>query len=302
MKISTRTAAGNRWLTAMAWGMEFVADPGRNIKDTLNDVSVISTPPTPMNRGMYIEGTYNATTETKELKTDLIMIGRGGHGYSTSEEGEIDPITYPHAATDAGLFSPTPWLIRKVTEDLTGEMKAKYRLRRTFIKDGELYAAYFGRKIDLSRNEITEVLETVADGKVISTRPYELTANDLRPQKTPLDTESPGVYLRTYASFDLIMTEEEVEEYIMACTTLYGSPNKAIISEIAYCFGKDKPVTKMYSTNEGSLTQVDAPANTLEHVCTHVMVFETAYKPAIYTGAFGETKNIGISEPLYGTR
>ena len=74
MKLSTRTAAGNRWLTAIAWGMEFVTDPGRNIKDTLNDVSVISTPPTPMNRGMYIEGTYNATTETKELKTDLIVL------------------------------------------------------------------------------------------------------------------------------------------------------------------------------------------------------------------------------------
>ena len=302
MKTSTRTAAGNRLLTALTWGMEFVADPGRNIKDTLNDISVITTPPTPMNRGMYIEATYNPTTETRDLKTDLIMIGRGGHEYTTSEDGEIDPVTYPHAATDAGFFKPTPWLVRRASEDLTGEMKAKYRLRRTFLNEGELWVAYFGRKIDLSRNEITEVLETVADGKIISTRPYELTANDLRPQKGPLDSESPGTYLRTYAAFDLVMTEEEIEEYINACTILYGNVNKAVISEIGYCFGKDAPVTKMYSSNEGSVSQVDAPANTVEHICTHVMIFEAAFKPAVFTGAWGETKNIGISEPLYGTR
>lgn len=302
MKAITRTAAGNRWLTAMAYGMEFVVDPGRSIKETLNDATTISSPPLPINRGMYVEPTYNATTETRDLKCDLLMIGRGGHEFTTDDDGEISPVTYPHAATDAGLYQPVPWLVRRASEDLTGDDKARYRLRRTFLHNNELWVAYFGRKVDLSRNEITEVLETVSEGKVISTRPYETTANDLRPQKAPLNTESAGVYLRTYATFDLLMTEEEVEEFINACTILYGTPNKAVISEIAYCFGKDKAVTKMYSSNEGSVSQVDAPANTMEHVATHVMIFETTYKPSVYTGAFGETKNIGISEPLYGTR
>ena len=95
-------------------------------------------------------------------------------------------------------------------------------------------------------------------------------------------------------------TKEEVEELKYACLLMYGSENKAVISEIAFCFGIDKTVTRMYDATGNEL--VNAPAFTKEYVACHMGVVESTFKPIIYTGEINDTKNIGISEPLYGGR
>lgn len=300
MKSITRLAALNRLLVCLAWGIPFEVHPNSLVTDVLDDASVNPYVPAPSTAGRYVEPTFDSATETRDLKVSMVMLGRGGHGAKVDDDGEISPITYPHKATDTGLFTPIPLLVRPISGDLTGEQKAKYRLRRTMRINNVLYAVYFGKLVDASANEIIEVIETVEDGLVTSSNPYSPTANDLRPVKEDINQTASGIYLRTYAGIDFAFSTEEIEDIINACELMYGDPNKAVISEIAFCFGKDKPVTKMYS--EAGTTVINAPAGSFEFVAAHAGIIESTFKPAIYTGGFRDTKNIGISEPLFGAR
>lgn len=300
MKSITRTAALNRLITCLAWGIPFTIHPNSLIFDVLNDPENNPYLPAPATAGQYQIPDYDPDTETRDLKIGVIMIGRGGHGMTVDDDAEISPITYPHEATHTGFFRPMPLLTRPVSSDLTNEDKAKYRIRTTMMINNVLYAVYWGKKIDTSTNEIIEMIETVEKGKVVSAKPYVPTANDLRPVKEDISQTATGVYLRTYTAVNFGFSNAEVEEIINACTLMYGSPDKAIISEVAFCFGKDKQVTKVYT--QAGTTLVTAPANTYEFVACHLGTIESTFKPANYTGAFMDTKNVGISEPLFGAR
>lgn len=300
MKSITRLAALNRLLVCLGWGIPFQVHPNSLITDVLDDARINPYVPTPATAGRYVEGTFDPETETRDLKVSLIMLGRGGHGSQISDEGEYTPITFPHKATDSGLFLPMPLLVRPITSDLTGEQKAKYRLRTTMAINNVLYAVYWGMIYDYSSSEIIESIETVEDGKVSSSTPYSPTANDLRPQKEDISQTATNIYLRTHAGIDMAFTTEQVEDIVAACELMYGSAEKAVISEIAFCFGLDKPVTQMY-TNAGT-TIINAPAESREFVAAHVGIIESTFKPSLYVGAFRDTKHIGISEPLFGAR
>lgn len=300
MKSITRTAALNRLLTCLGWGIPFTVHPNSLVFDVLNDPELNPYLPAPATAGQYQMPTYDPDTETRDLKIGLIMIGRGGHGMTVDDDAEISPITYPHEATHTGLFRPMPLLVRPVSSDITNEDKAKYRIRTTMMINNLLYAVYWGKKIDASTNEIIEMIETVENGKVVSAKPYTPTANDLRPTKTDIDQTATGVYLRTYTAVNFGFSNAEVEEIVNACTLMYGNPDKAIISELAFCFGKDKAVTKVYT--QAGTTLVTAPANTYEFVACHLGTVESSFKAVNYTGAFMDTKNVGISEPLFSAK
>lgn len=300
MKSITRLAALNRLLVCLGWGIPFRINPNSLVTDVLDDANINPYVPAPATAGRYVEPTFDSETETRDLKVSMIMLGRGGHGSVIDDDGEIVPITYPHKATDTGLFLPMPLLVRPISGDLTGEQKAKYCLRRTMRLNNVLYAVYFGKLIDVSANEIIEAIETVEDGLITSSNPYTPTANDLRPVKDDIVQTATGIYLRTYAGVDFAFSTEEVEDILNACELMYGNRNKAVISEIAFCFGKDKPVTKMYS--EAGTTVINAPSGSHEFVAAHAGIVECTFKPTLFTGGFRDTKNIGISEPLFGAQ
>ena len=300
MKSITRTAALNRLATCLLWGIPFDIHPNSLVADVLNDDILNPFVPAPATAGQYIVPEYDPDTETRDLKLGMIMIGRGGHGGTIDDDGEMAPITYPHEATHTGLFRYLPLLTRPVSGDLTGEEKAKYRLRTTMRINNVLYAVYWGKLIDTSSSEIIEVIETVENGKVVSSRPYTPTANDARPEKTDIQQTATGVYLRTYAGINLAFSNDEIEDIVNACELMYGSANKAVISEIAFCFGIDKKVNTMYS--EAGTTVIQAPADTYEFVAPHLGTIESTFKPVEFTGGFLDTKNIGVSEPLFGAR
>ena len=302
MKSITITAAMNRLVTCLTWGMPFEIKPNSQITETLRDSDIIpNPPPSNLNQGMYVRPDFNPETETRDLKLGVLMVGRGGHAYQTDINGEIDPTTYPHKATHTGMFAPLPLIARRLVNDLTGAEKDLYRLRVTGAINNELWVFYFGRRFDATQNEIIEVLETVENG-VVQNPPivYEPTVNDLRPQREDLSGNSDGIFMRTYASTDVSFTAEQIDEIKYACEQLYGNENKAVISEIAFCFGKDKTVERQYAANGTTLQ--NAPPNSKEFVACHMGIVESTFKPVIYTGGISDIKNIGISEPLYGGR
>lgn len=301
MKTVTRYAALNRLLTCLAWGLNFEIKPNSVITGVLADPNYVPGVPAPVTRGMYIPGSFNPAIDTRAMRIGVIMVGRGGHGFEVDSQNEISPITYPHKSSDTGLFEPIPMIAREVTSDLTGAMKTLYRIRTVAQINGTFYAFYFGKKIDTTEIEIQQILETINDGVVVNTEPYEPTANDLRPEKTEFDAISDGTSLRTYAGLVIGFTDEEVVEMQNACALLFGSPDKAVVSEIAYVFGVDKAVTGVYPTT-GTQTPQLPPANTFEFSAPHIGIVESTYKPVEFVGAFQDTKNIGISEPLFGIR
>lgn len=300
MKSITITAAMNRLITCLAWGKTFEIKANSQITETLRDSDVIPYPPSNADKAMYISPDFDPELETRDLKIGLMMVGRGGHAYTTDGDGEIDPTTYPHKATHTGMFKPLPLIIRTLANDLTGADKALYRCRVIAEIAGVLYAIYFGRIVDLTGQEIIEVLETVTDGEVTDTQIYEPTVNDLRPEREDLSGDSLGIFMRTYAVTDVSFTAEQIAEMKYACEVLYGNEDKAVISEIAFCFGKDKPVERVYNS-AGTVLQ-NAPANSREFVACHMGIVESTFKPVIYTGSISDIKNVGISEPLYGAR
>lgn len=300
MKSITITAAMNRLITCLIWDYPFEIKPNSQISESLTSTTVNPHPPTNPNAYAYLTPDFDPEQETRDLKVGMLMIGRGGHRYVTNSDGDIDPTTYPHKATDTGLYEPLPFIVRPVDSDLQDEDRLRYRLRTISEIGGRPYAFYFGRIFDKVDDEIVEVIETVQDGKVVETLTYEATVNDLYPVREDLSVESDGIFMRTYSTEDVKFTEEEVEELKYACLLMYGSENKAVISEIAFCFGIDKTVTRMYDATGNEL--VNAPAFTKEYVACHMGVVESTFKPIIYTGEINDTKNIGISEPLYGGR
>ena len=300
MKSITITAAMNRLITCHAWGMDFEVKPNSQITDMLRDNGIVPYPPSNPNKGMWVKPTFNPETETRDLKLGVLMIGRGGHSYLTDENGDINPTTYPHKATHTGMFKPLPFICRTLANDLTGPDRDLYCLRVTAEIAGTVYALYFGRRFDASQNEIVEVLETVNDGIVTNSAAYEPTVNDLYPVKEDLSVESEGIFMRTYASVDVGFDQEQIDEIKYGCQLLYGTENKAVLSELAFCFGKDKTVTQQF--DETGDNMVTALPDTKEFVCCHMGVIESTFKPIIFTGAVTDIKNIGISEPLYGGR
>ncbi len=301
MKTVTRYAALNRMLTCLGWGLNFEIKPNSLITEVLADPAYVPGVPAPATRGMYVPGSYNPALDTRQLKIGVLMVGRGGHGYELDDDNEVSPITYPHKSSDTGLFQPIPLIVREVNNDLTGTMKALYRLRTISQINGIYYAFYFGKKLDVTEIELQQILETINDGVVVNTEPYEPTANDLRPEKTDISVISDGTSLRTYAGLVIGFDDEEVVEMQNACELLLGDRNKAVVSEIAYVFGVDKPVTGVYPTT-GTQTPQIPPANTYEFSAPHIGIVESTYKPVEFVGAFQDTKNIGIAEPLFGIR
>lgn len=300
MKSITITAAMNRLITCLSWGKIFEIKANSQITDTLRDSDVIPYPPSNVNKAAYVTPDFDPELETRDLKLGLLMVGRGGHAYTTDSAGDIDPTTYPHKATHTGMFKPLPLIIRTLANDLTGADKDLYRCRVVAEKDGVLYAVYFGRIIDLTGQDIIEVLETVNNGVVVSSLVYEPTVNDLRPVREDLSGDSDGIFMRTYAVTNVSFTSDQIDEMKYASAVLYGNEDKAVISEIAFCFGKDKPVDRWF--NSDGTTLQSAPANSREFVACHMGIVESTFKPVIYTGAISDVKNVGISEPLYGGR
>jgi hypothetical protein len=103
MKSITITAAMNRLVTCLTWGMPFEIKPNSQITETLRDSDIIPYPPSNLNKGMFVQPDFNSETETRDLKLGVLMIGRGGHAYQTDINGDIDPTTYPHKATHTGF-------------------------------------------------------------------------------------------------------------------------------------------------------------------------------------------------------
>lgn len=300
-RIVTRTIVGAQLQTVRQLGLSHEVMEYTTLNQALNEPTIIDLLPNPLTQGMEIADDYDYTTDTENLYTQYVVLGNGGHR-NIDNPNDAVPYTLPipHLATDTGLYNLMAFLVRPVTDDLTPAERGKYRLRRTVMRDGVLYAAYFARKIDFPRTTPDMNITTIVDGEE-SSEQFVPTINNLRPSHPEESHNYDGTYASVSSYVQLVWDSKEIEDIKEAARILFGNERMAIISEIAICSGVEKPIKQRYP-NTGAQVPTVAPANMFfEAVACQVQVHITTYVPISFVDQeYKLNLDIGATEPLFG--
>ena len=275
MRIITRTLSGSAVQTALLLGLPYTTAE----QSTLNEKFDIE-PATDLN---------NVIPWVK-----YFCIGDHGHRVITGADGI--PYTSPinHRASDAALFNHLPFLLREVTEDLTLAQREPYALRKTILVNGVNYIAYYLKRFDVSRVAIELQHTNVVDGTATIT-PFEYTNTNLNPTHPEIPNTgvitTDGNYLTSSAILSILLEETDVAELVNVSEILYGTAQRALISEIGLCSGLDRVVTVPGTT----------PFNYREAIGVQIATFITGYYPVGYTNKGFELQiEAGATEPMLG--
>lgn len=222
-------------------------------------------------------------------------IGKGGHTSFAGSDGTPLPKLVSHQATDAALFDQLPFVLRQIDNDIDAAQRARYALRKTIVFAGTTYVAYYLKRIPMSQNPSIAELVTVENG-ISTATPFVPTTANLNPVKTTASNTGANViskdYITNTSKLPLIMTGDDMQELITACTILYGSKDYAIITEIALCSGVDKVITVNPDTG--------ISFNFLEAIAVQVASFLTTFKTGQSANAgFELVVDFGSNDPLF---
>lgn len=222
-------------------------------------------------------------------------IGNRGHQLVVGTEGIPKPEPVQHRGTDAALYNQLPFVLRPIANDLTSVERARYALRREEIHNGEIYAAYYLRRLDLTN--VTPIMESkvINEGQQVTT-PFIANSSNLSP--TPPNITSTGVnvtsgeYVSASAKLALSLSQDEISELYNVAKVLYNDENYAIISEICLCTGVDK-VIQVTGSQGGTFNFNEAIG---VQIATHIpsmLVLKSSNE------GVSITLSVGATEPLF---
>ncbi len=301
MRFSVPTIYANALHTARQLGIPYEVLPYTSMNEALYDPLIVPYQPAVLTRGMEVVDDYDPDIDVSQYTSAFYCIGNGGHGVVQGSSGGVPTITpIAHKATDACLYHLLPFVIKPVDNDLTTLERQKYRLRKTMLISGTLYAAYFARALDLSVATADMTVTYTQAGNPV-TVPFIPTVNNLRATPPNPGVPDTGDFAKVIAAVDAILTPDEITLFIEAIQLLYGDPSLAIISEIAYVHGVDKDVTAKYP-NDGAQVSVPVAANTYKEIVgAQVSCFFSRFVLASdATEGSSFRMYVGASEPLYG--
>lgn len=298
----TRTIYGSHLQTARVLRRPLDIREHTTLNEAINDEVKIPFQPPIITQGMQECEVYDAMNDSDDVKIAYVAIGNGGHTTSVSSQNQVSYMGLNvHQSTDAAPFRMLPFVCRPEDHDIPDDERANYRLRKTLMIDGELYVAYYLKVLDFSNSEIEMNIARTINGKTTE-NVFIPTINNLRtsPVEPGVENDGTKTYVTAKAVFDF--TEKDVGYFIEACENMFGSSNEAIISELAFCSGVDKPIVRSYpsagaQTSNSSITG----RNLKEAVAVQVCCFANTYYQANF-GMLGFTVpfDIGASEPLFG--
>ena len=231
-------------------------------------------------------------------------IGNGGHSMTIGANNITIPVPIQHSPTDAALYNQLPFVLRLPTNDLTPAQMSNYRLRTVVTYNGVQYIAYYLKKLNLNSvaggavvNTPSTMYNTVANGTTTSTAftPTDANLNPTPPTVTAGGAVSTtGNYVSATANVPVTMDAFDITEYLNVANIIYGSPNYAIISEIALCSGLDYATTGII--NGASASYTDA-------IAVQIMTFMSEFYPVQFTNAgINLLVDIGAVEPLFALK
>jgi len=277
-RIITRTIIGSRILAALQQGKAFT-----HVQYTT------------LNEGLGINaGVMPVDGDTPRVR--YYAIGINGHINKVGSDGGHYSQARQKGPEEFGLYSQIPFVLRSPTEDLTQAERAPYALRKIIEINGEKFVAYYLKRIPISAEPVKMLQNTVVDG-VTTTVPFVPTNANLHPSpKDPTSTNvisTNGTYLSTSAMMALEFGPKDVEELLQVATIMFGSEERALISEIALVAGSDRVIQ---ITDPGQ-----APFNMNEVVMAQIATHITGLWPVAFTSqGFTYDLDLGGTEPMVG--
>lgn len=305
--ILSRTIYGAAVQTRKMFNKDIPILENTTLNEVLSNGSYVPFQPEPVTRGMELADPYNHVSDSSGIHMGYFVLGNLGHraavGNATGPAGNV-PLNTPveHLATDAGLFNMIPFAVVPVDNDLSSTEQAEYGMRKTMLIAGTLYAAYYCRRLDTSSIEFTELIVTVENGIEVPT-PFVPSTSNLYPQQPAMSGQTRGDYVKSTAMVKITFNELQQQRLVEAARLIYGSPDYAIISEVGFCTGVDKSVTKRYP-NSGAQTPITVVAGRKEAVAVQIAVHYTLSPIDVASARRGldGAWDVGIAEPLYGVR
>lgn len=277
MRKITRTIYGADLQTSLLLDMPYTVDP----HSTLNE-----------RFGIRADETLS---EDEMPRVRYFCIGNRGHTMTVGSENIPYTLPLPHKATDAGLFGPFPFVLRRPANDLSVFQRERYALRKEIQVNGNNYIAYYLKRIDFSSVEKMKQILVKTDGE-FQTSDFEPSEEHLRPTPPNANTDGPqtamGSYLSISAIVEVLFDESDVAELVNVAKVLYDNEYKAVISEIGMCSGVDRVMETVGPS--GSFNYNEAIA---VQIVSHI----TGYYPLGFGNqGFKLEVEAGAVEPLYG--
>lgn len=301
---ATRTCYGIAAVTNNQLGLSHEIPVNATLNTAMLDPLIVPYQPNVPTLGMETVDPYDAGDDTSKIRIQYLCIGNRGHriiaGGQTPYTEEV-----PHKNTDAGLYGLIPFVVKPTDNDLTLSQRQKYRLRKTMLIDGVLYAAYYCRILELGSSLAeTTMTEKVDDGNgniTDVTTVFNPTVNNLRPTHPAIGAENDGSYTTVSALVNVLIDANDILLLKEACTRVFGNDNVAIISELTFCTGVEKYALQRYP-DTGTQTPTALPVDTYKEVVGLQAAYHTnCYIPAAqFSQGVEVTVDLGSAEPLFG--
>lgn len=233
------------------------------------------------------------------VKLGILCIGNGGHRLEVGQGGIPLTSIVDHMANHAAAYSPMPFCIRPVDNDLDLNGRSKYALRREETHNNINYYVYYGLRIKIGPDDAIPSMKkiTTENGQTLET-PFVPTTADLYPEPVILPNTgavtTTDVRLAASAILSIKLSENDVAEYINVAKVLYaGDERYAIMSEFLLCTAADRQI---------SVNSTAGQVNFMEAIGTQVYSFSADYKALAYNSQeLTLDFDIGNQVPLLGT-
>ena len=188
--------------------------------------------------------------QDERLTLGYMGIGIGGHRLVMGNNGVplVEPVL--HRPTDASLYRPIPFVIRPAADDLSAGERAMYRLRREETYNGKNWICYYLKAIDYTQTFVVmNYTKVTPDDKLTTT--FEPSLSNLNPTPPIIDpsgaTPTTGDYVSASAFIPFLLTDDDVAKLKYVAQIIYGDERYAMVTEIAFVTGVDKPHTAIYA-------------------------------------------------------
>lgn len=175
-----------------------------------------------------------------------IAIGLNGATREPNANGRLVTKYREYIPSWGSLLEYFPFIMRPLAQDLTPDERAFYRMRKILMVNGEPHAAYYLRRLDLTKSN-TEVSKQIrTPGQGVSVSAWEPTLADLNPTPLTMPLNSTHTtteeYLVVNRRIELNFTENDVQEILNCANLLYNDEYVADITELAMVTGVERMV------------------------------------------------------------
>lgn len=299
VKVVTRTVIGGQVLTNLSLKQEHSVLEYSTIQELVSDSVAVPQQPDSKTVGMQETTPYDPVRDLAGLHLGYACIGINGHRNIKDSNGVDLTLPVEHKPSDTGLYRIVPFVVKAIDNDLSDNDRKRFRLRKVLQIGGELYAAYYLKRLEIENTEPTLLLNTVDNGTILSTV-WKPNINNLRPVQPEIGRKNDGSYMSIVANMNFSFDEQDIEWFYEAMELLFGNRYYAI-TEIGFCTGVDKPIVKEYPKSGVQTPSTGiSNRNLIESVANQITYFANIdLKPTVFNRGFTLTFDSGITEPLF---